>query len=424
MRLILVCLTVALCGATVIAQNPAEDTGMVPERVVVVSGDPSRIHRNVVAVLYDSNEFRFHDPSAPRFLFLDRQGKIALGIGGYVYATAAYNWAGSEDSGSDFIPSMLPTPADPAQRAALQFTAQHSTVFLQLAGHSDRFGTYSAYVQTDFTGGSNVLKLKQAYFRVGYVTLGLKESTFVDAGAGIATVDTQGPNGALDVKDVMFQYAPQLSDSWKVAVAVEAPEVSVTNGVGTKKIAQRVPDIPVYVQYQWGSGSHLRASAMLRNTVYRDELTARNRYSTGYGVQLSGVAALGRTGLTLSGCFVYGRGIASYVADLKGSGLDLLPSATPGRLEAPKTFSYGLGLRYDFSKKGFATLAAGQAKVLDRYAASESTYKMGYYLSANVFYTLFPDFLLGLEYARGERRNWSGDRGTGNRLMLAARYSF
>lgn len=413
---------VAQGAATVCAQDPTSDASLVPERVVVVSGDPSMVRQNVVAVLYDSNDFHFHDPSAPRFLFLDRQGKIAFGIGGYVYATAAYNFAGSEDCGSDFIPSALAAPGDAARRAALQFTAQHSSIFMQLVGHSERFGTYSAYVQTNFTGGDRVLKLNQAYFKVGYVTMGLARSTFVDA-SDVATVDTQGPCGALDSKNVLVQYAPDLGRGWRVGIGVEAPPVGATQGAMTQEIAQRVPDIPAYVEYGWGKSNHVRASAIVRNMCYRDKLASRHRYATGYGVQLSGESALG-AGFTFYGDFTFGRGIGSYVADMKDLNLDLVPSATAGRLDAPRTFSYALGLQYDFCKKGFATLAWGQARLYDRGALDGDTYRYGTYMSANVFYELFPDCLLGLEYARGERKNFSGERGSGNRIMAAVRYSF
>lgn len=417
---------VALTATAAVAQNSGvvPDSTLVPERVIVVSGNPDNINKGVVAVLYDSNDFQFHDPSAPRFLFLDRKGKIALGIGGYVYGTVAYNWAGSADTGSDFIPSALPTPADPSQRAALQFTAQHSTIFLQLAGHSDRFGTYTAYIQTNFSGGDGgyQLKLKQAWFRLGYVTVGLARSAFVD-NAGIATVDTQGPAGSLDNKNVHVQYAPQLTDRWRVGVSIEQPLVSITAGTDAKQIAQRVPDIPVFAEYGWGGDNHVRASALLRNLCYRDLVSGRNRYVTGYGVQLSGFSALG-AGFSLYGDVVYGRGLGSYVADLKGQGLDLIPSETAGRLEAPRSFSYGVGLQYDFCKNGFATLAWGQAMLRDRGSMGSDTYRRGTYMSANVFYTIFPDCLLGLEVARGIRKNFDGARGTGNRVMAAVRYSF
>lgn len=39
-------------------------------------------NKELVAILYDSSELHFSDPSASRFLFLDRKRRVALGIGG------------------------------------------------------------------------------------------------------------------------------------------------------------------------------------------------------------------------------------------------------------------------------------------------------------------------------------------------------
>ncbi|MDE6314926.1 MAG: hypothetical protein K2L71_00500 [Muribaculaceae bacterium] len=119
----------------------SQTSNMIPERAIVLTGDVSAVHDGVVAVLYNNPEFEFHDPSDPRFLFLDRKGTIALGIGGYVYASVSCDFKGSID-GPQFVTYDIPVPADPARRSGLQFDASHSTVFLQIAGHSDRLGTY------------------------------------------------------------------------------------------------------------------------------------------------------------------------------------------------------------------------------------------------------------------------------------------
>jgi len=415
----------ALTAATASAQET--ETHVIPERVTVVSGDSTKLHKDIAAIIFSPADIHFHDPSAPRFLFLDRKGKIAFGIGGNIYATAAYNFAGSSNTGSDFIPSSLPVPADPDRRAALQFTARHSTIFFQLAGHAGRLGTFSAYLQTDFTGGagsSRHLTLVQAYVKVGDVTAGLARSTFVDA-ASIPTVDTRGPAGINDAKNVMLQYAPQFSSNWSAAISAEASPAGITNGPYAHAIAQRIPDIPLYIRYSWGNtGDHVRISGILRNLCYRDELTGRRRYTTGYGITLSSYTSLG-AGFGIYGSATYGRGIGSYVADIKGLNYDLIPSADEeGKLIAPRSFSHATGVRYDFNKRLFATAAWGQVTLYDRGGMGGDTYRTGKYFSINAFYYLFENCLLGLEYARGYRRNFNGDVGTGNRIMTAVRYSF
>ena len=58
--------------------------------------------------IMNESQFRYiHDPQAPRFLLMDKKGKFALGIGGYVRATAEYDFGGIVDN-MDFIPAYIP----------------------------------------------------------------------------------------------------------------------------------------------------------------------------------------------------------------------------------------------------------------------------------------------------------------------------
>lgn len=93
--LIAAVVAVAATAPTASALKPKEypDTLMIPKRAVVVSGDETK-GGSLMAILYDTSDLHFTDPSAPRFLFLDRQGKVALGIGGYVKGTVQYDFGG------------------------------------------------------------------------------------------------------------------------------------------------------------------------------------------------------------------------------------------------------------------------------------------------------------------------------------------
>ena len=70
----------------------------------------------IVRIMNES-QFRYiHDPQAPRFLLMDKKGKFALGIGGYVRATAEYDFGGIVDN-MDFIPAYIPNASiDSRQR--------------------------------------------------------------------------------------------------------------------------------------------------------------------------------------------------------------------------------------------------------------------------------------------------------------------
>ena len=63
----------------------ALDEDSIPTRALILSGDKSHPnHRLTIAEMYSRENLAFEDPAAPRFLFLDKKGEVALGIGGYL----------------------------------------------------------------------------------------------------------------------------------------------------------------------------------------------------------------------------------------------------------------------------------------------------------------------------------------------------
>ena len=65
------------------------------QKVVIEDEEPNSImfvSKNkagdeIIRIMNDRSQMRFHDPNAPRFLLTDQKGKFALGIGGYVRAS-------------------------------------------------------------------------------------------------------------------------------------------------------------------------------------------------------------------------------------------------------------------------------------------------------------------------------------------------
>lgn len=418
--------TVSVLSASAMKPRELPDSFLVPERAVVATGDAANAGP-LVAVLYDTRNLHFTDPSAPRFLFLDREGKVALGIGGYVKGTMQYDFGGAIDDGASFDTYDIPVPNNPAQRNQFYANANHSTIFLDLVGRSSRFGFYQVYAQTEFSGGSRTdygLSLKQAYLRVGYVTAGLANSTFTDGEAGTPGIDDQGPSGEVSQKNVLVRYAPHFNSHFSGAIGVEMPAATYTTNTSTAKINQRIPDLPAYIQYEWGGGnSHIRLSGLLRNLSYRDLATARNHFVTGWSVQLSGIAHLTKD-FYVYYQGAYGHGYAAYVNDLKDNGFDLIYSTTEGKMKAPAMSNYEFGARYDVTPNCFMTLAYSEARTFKQSYLGSDTYKSGRYLAVNAFYSPVSDLTVGVEYLYGRRKDYSGETGRANRIMALLQYNF
>lgn len=413
-----------ICSAEEPVRN---DTVLIPERVITATGDPSSVS-DLIAILYNRQELHFSDPSSPRFLFVDRKGRVALGIGGYIKGSVEYDFAGAIDDGSDFTIYDIPVPSDPSQRSQYYANANQSTLFLQMLGRTEHFGTYEMYIQTNFSGGGKSgyeLKLKQAYLRLGYVTAGLTNSTFVDGAAGTPVIEDQGPAGEMSKKNILLQYKPRLSDHVTAAISIENPSASYRLGEYTQAINQRVPDIPAYIQYAWdGGASHIRFSALLRNLSYRNIAEQKNCFATGWATQLSGILKMAPAVKLYYQC-AYGHGYGAYVNDLSEASADLIPDPDhEGKLHAPAMSNFEVGLQYNFTPKFFMAGAYSQANLYQATHLGPQTYKRGQYATLSGFYEIIPDFTVGIEYLYGQRTNVDHVHGSANRIIGMLQLSF
>lgn len=376
--------------------------------------------------MYSRYNLAFEDPAAPRFLFLDKKGSVALGIGGYLKATGMYDMRGAVES-NFFFTNMIPVPFNKAQSERFGATAAHSTIFLKLVSKPTKLGRIIVYIETDFLGdnGGYGLKLDQAYVKVGHITAGKVRSTFSDAPAMAPTVDDQGPSGQVTSKNMLIRYETADYSGFSAAVSIEVPPATYTLAPQTSTISQRFPDIPLYLQYAWNGDNHVRLTGLLRELSYRNDANATNHFETGWGVQFSVISKI-VGGLGIFGHYTYGKGIASYINDLAGEGYDLVPNGI-GKMKAPGTSGWTAGLQYNFSSDFFATASFSQARLYNNKGQglpAASTYDMGQYLAVNAFYNVIPDLRLGIEYLHGNRRNADGVTGKANRIEAMVQYSF
>lgn len=395
----------------------------VPREAVVITGGANGVHRNLIGVLYDTSDLHFQDASVPRFLMIDRKGNTVLGIGGYVEGIMQYDFDGAIDE-AGFVTHDIAVPSDPTLRNRLGADATHTNIVLQLLRNT-RLGVLSAYVQGNFSGAHYGFKLKKAYIRLHNVTAGYNRSTFEDALSGSPTIDYQGPSGAVSATNMMLQYRVALGKNFVAAISAELPDADYTLTAGANsEINQRCPDIPAYIQYQWdGGNSHVRASAILRELSYRNLAASKNKFATGWGVQLSGA-----TNITSVARFyyqaVYGKGIANYINDLSGFGYDLISDGADGKMKAPGAFGVAAGLRFNITHDLFVSGTYSFCRLYDQENMGGDAYRRGNYAVVNCFYTPISDLQVGIEYLHGRRTDMNHEHGTANRLEAMVKYSF
>ena len=409
-------------------QADAQDPLVIVTRPVIIQTDSEQPgDSEVIRKMYEQNGRHFQDPRAPRFLFIDRTGKVALGIGGYVKGTVSADMDGISNS-LDFVTSDIPVPTQPATRNQYQMDASTSRLFLKLVGANTSVGDFTVYVETDFRGKDNHqydLRLRQAYIQFGGWKFGRARSTFDDGAAGPPTIDFEGPSGSISKKNTLIQYTHPFGKHWGTAVSIESPSQSYTVDKGASEaIKQRIPDIPSYIQYAWGGGkSHIRLSNLFRALSYRNLKTAENKYAIGWASQLSGVITASPQ-WTFYYQAVYGFGYADYLNDLGGSGFDLIPDGDSGKLIPPVAMGLVGGIQYNFSKNFFVSASYSQCRLYDQASMAKDTYKYAQYVVGNAFYVPFSNCMVGLEYLYGNRHNINDVSGSAHRINAMIQYHF
>ena len=410
---------------TVVFAKPSEEKVEKERALIFITGDNVPTELKVTVDLFKESESPyFQDPRAPRFIMVDRKNRVAFGIGGYVKATTSYDFAGIAND-IDFVTYDIPVPKGDFNKSQILMDASTSRLFFKLVGQNRVLKKFSAYIETDFRGNNYSLRLRQAYLSFRGMIMGQTWSTFVDLAAIPPTIDFEGPTASVAARNVQFRYTIPFKDKWEFAIALENPNYSATLNDYVQIAKQRCPDIPMYLQYKWKNGSHLRFSGILRGMRYNNLLNAQGCTAFGWGVQMSGIANMSSK-FTLYYQGVYGKGISKYINDLGGNNLDLAISENGGELKPIPVAGGVMGLQYNILDNLFASVNYSYLRLFDDgdILYSPSMYKQGQYLAANMFMTLDNDWQFGVEYLWGARKNQDDMKSYANRIQIMAQYNF
>lgn len=379
----------------------------------------------IIRIMNESQLPYIHDPQAPRFLLMDKQGKFALGIGGYVRATAEYDFGGIVDN-IDFIPAYIPNGSKIKNQ--FQMDASTSTIFLKLVGHTRLLGDFVVYTAGNFRDGSNKgFQLRNAYVSFRNVTVGYSYGGFMDLAAMPSTIDYQGPNGAAFYRSTQLGYTYKGLKNFRFHASIEAPAVDGTTNSDLSIAQQRMPDFTAYAQYGWNSRSHFRVGGLVRSMTYTSEERDKASAVTGYGVQASTTFSLTKK-WQVFGQATYGKGIGQYLNDISNLNVDIVPGPEKeGKMQALPMLGWFAGLQYNICPKVFLSGTYSTSRLYSDhgYPTDEpAMYRYGQYLVANMFWSVTPNMQVGAEYLRGWRTNFDDATHHANRMNLLVQYSF
>lgn len=319
---------------------------------------------------------------------------------------------GSEDS---FDPRTI--PVDGSEGTNSQLHARETRLTLDMRGPVEG-SELRMYVETDFYGSGNVLRLRQAFGSYKGLMAGQAWSTFVDDANFPNTIDFEAPMAFPSIRQAQLRYTHKVGAraSWSVAIednksTIETP----ANIVGKPEFP--MPDMTGNLRLT-GARGHVFASGFLGKARFRP-VDGETDNETLWGSMLS--ARLKTFGKDyVYGQLTYGDGIGRY----RGAAATAVPDEN-GHLQAVTLVGVMAGYDHYWSERVSSNAVFSLATGPDK-----SYYKPGFtedlnYGAVNLLYWFLPDRAwAGVEYLRGRREVRSGDSGTANRLQFAVRFNF
>lgn len=365
------------------------------------------------------------DNGLPRFAIVGKDDSFYLGIGGQFLGEGMFTWGDEMASPVLFTPASM-TPKTLGNGGRTQFGWQTSSIymnFVAMPGSENRVGLF---FKANFTGNNNAFNVYHLYAKYRGLTVGYTNSLFTDAAAEPLTIDFEGPNGYPYITLFTAYWQQNFTKNFSGAIGIDAPNASVTTNSSTEFINQRIPAIPLYLQYAWNEGnSHIRLSGIVRPMQYRNLTETSNKSVVGGGVQLSGMTDI-VGGLSFNFNGAYGRGIGTYLQDDNGLGLDAVATKTPGKMAMVKTMGVTGGLSYRFSNNVSTNVTYSH---LTNWLPKESSdqgekYRYGDYVAANVIWNINKFVSAGLEYDYGHKKSFDGESLHANRLQCQFAVTF
>ncbi len=362
----------------------------------------------------------FRNPEIPSFVFQSPGRKFSLGIGGFINLTTSHDFDGISDN-LDFVTYDIDVPQISYEKQQFQMYANTSLIFFKVIQKISKENLVG-YISANFRGEGSTFSLFQAYVKYYGIEFGQDWSTFTDVASWPTTVNYLALNSMPEVLNPLLRYSNKFAKGWQFALSMELPEF-VTDYENTLTLKQKVPDIPAYLQYNFGS-SHIRLSGIYRNLLYRDTVSDQNESVTGAGISLTGDVAVSKK-LQIYFQGLYGQGLGQYVDDLSIDELNVFPdSDQPGLLKALPVYAYYGALQYNFNADLFTTVMYSQVKVQPDNFPDPDFYSYAIQFTGNVFWNFIPPAQLGLEYCFGKRVNQNGAYSSANRGEVMFQYNF
>lgn len=349
--------------------------------------------------------------------------RTILKIGGYFKTDFIYDLkpAGNVDS---FIPSSIPIPTVVGVNNST-VSIRPTRLSLDFRIPSTKIGDVRFYLEGDLFGtNSTTPRLRHAYAQAGNFLVGQTFSNFMDPDGFPDTLDFQGPNGMVSIRNPQLRYGFALSPSTTFYVSVEKPSSDIT--FKTPQFSSQPnapsPDGALRLRQEFQSG-HIQISGIFRS-IAAFLPDGRTDSVFGWGFNLSGgVKVFGKDNLILAAAS--GHGISRYIQDTSGLGIDAEPASfTNPHLEATPAVGVEAAYQHYWTKSVRSSGIYSYAAVNNTDRAPGSTYNHATYTGGNLIWNPYGSLNIGAEFLYGWAMDQSGEKANAPRVQFSAKYSF
>ena len=360
------------------------------------------------------------DPRYPGYFRLPGTHTL-LRIGGYFKTDFIRDLKppGSTDS---FIPSTFPIPTPVTLNnttVSIRPTRLNLDFLIPVSSSSVRF-----FLEFDMFGSSATTpRLRHAYAQVKNVLLGQSFSNFMDPDSGPDTLDFQGPNSQVSIRNPQLRYSIPMRANTALSFSIEkaSSDVSFTTPQFKSLPDNPYADSSIKLRHDYTKG-HIQLSGLFRDiAAYLPD----GHYDSvfGWGVNLTGAQKLGGDTFVYQGA--YGAGIERYVNDTSGLGIDAQPenAANPHLEAVPLTATYG-GYQHYWVKNLRSSAVFGFAQTHNTNLQPGSSYHQSNYSAGNIIWNPIGSLNVGVEMLYGWLVHQDRADANDTRFIFSAKYNF
>jgi hypothetical protein len=410
--------------------SPANQEGAIQTTEPLVAGQTSKQVGEGTATYQEFSEdtlaaARFNNvPLDPKYhgFFRLPGTQTMLKIGGYFKTDFIYDLkpAGNTDS---FIPSSIPIPTIVGVNNAT-VSIRPTRLSLDFRVPSAALGDVRFYLEGDLFGtNATTPRLRHAYAQVKNLLVGQTFSNFMDPDGFPDTLDFQGPNGMVSIRNPQLRYGFALSSSTTLYVSIEKPssDIAFTTPMFSSQPNAPSPDGIIRLRQEFERG-HFQIAGLFRS-IAAFVPDGKTDSVFGWGLNVSaGVKTFGKDNMVFG--VAAGHGISRYLQDTSGLGIDAeVASATNPHLVATPGVGVVTAYQHYWWKSLRSSAIYSYAAVNDTDLAS-TVYNHGTYTGSNIIWNPYGSLNVGAEFLYGWVMRQDGQKANAPRIMFSAKYSF